>query len=125
MKNQIALQANAFSQLSELSGEFAFQVAPYPGKPLASMYYALTNALEAFEKRGVIDEDIDKFKGGFEAQLINGLQSVSGKVSQLAQFQTMTGNPNMIGKLIKMYQSVTKEDVMRVYNQYIRLDIQL
>jgi zinc protease len=38
------------------------------------------------------DEDIEKFKGGIEAQLINSLQSVSGKVSQLAQFQTMTGN---------------------------------
>src|SRR5688500_3325263 len=121
VKKQVALQANAFNQVSELSGEFTFQVAPYPGKSLASMYYALTNALAAFEKRGVLDEDIEKFKGGIEAQLINSLQSVSGKVSQLAQFQTMTGNPNMIGKLIKMYQSVTKEDVMRVYDQYIRL----
>jgi zinc protease len=121
VKKQIALQANAFSQLSELSGEFTFQVSPYPGKSLASMYYALTNALEAFEKRGVTDDDIEKFKGGMEAQLINGLQSVSGKVSQLAQFQTMTGNPNMMGKLIKMYQAVTKEDVMRVYDQYIKL----
>jgi len=121
VKKQIALQANAFSQLSELSGEFTFQVAPYPGKSLASMYYALTNALEAFEKRGVLDEDIEKFKGGIESQLINSLQSVSGKVSQLAQFQTMTGNPNMIGKLIKMYESVTKEDVMRVYDQYIKM----
>jgi zinc protease len=120
VKKQIALQASAFSQLSELSGEFSFQIAPYPGKSLAAMYYALTNALEAFEKRGVTDEDIEKFKGGIESQLINGLQSVSGKVSQLAQFQTFTGNPNMIGKLIKMYQSVTKEDVMRVYNEYIK-----
>ena len=121
VKKQVCLQANAFSQLSELSGEFTFQVAPYPGKSLASMYYALTNALAAFEKRGVTDEDVEKFKGGIEAQQINGLQSVSGKVSQLAQFQTMTGNPNMIAKLIKMYQSVTKEDVMRVYDQYIKL----
>ena len=121
VKKQICLQANAFSQLSELSGEFTFQVAPYPGKSLASMYYALTNALAVFEKRGVLDEDVEKFKGGIEAQLINGLQSVSGKVSQLAQFQTMTGNPNMIAKLIKMYQAVTKEDVMRVYDQYIKL----
>ena len=119
VKTQVALQANAFSQVSELSGEFAFQVAPYPGKSLAAMYLALTNALEKFEKRGVTDEDIAKFKGGIESQLINGLQSVAGKVSQLAQFQTFTGNPNMIGKLIKMYQSVTKEDVMRVYYQYI------
>jgi zinc protease len=120
VKKQVALQANAFSGLSELSGEFTFQVAPYPGKSLASMYFALENALAAFEKRGVTDEDIEKFKGGIESQLINGLQSVAGKVSQLAQFQTMTGNPNIIGKLIKMYQSVTKEDVMRVYNQYIK-----
>ena len=73
-----------------------------------------------FEKRGVTDEDITKFKGGIEAQYINGLQSVAGKVSQLAQFQTFTGNPNMIGKLLNMYHSVTKEDVWRVYNEYIK-----
>jgi zinc protease len=51
------------------------------------MYYALTNALEAFEKRGVLDEDIEKFKGGIEAQLINSLQSVSGKVSHWHNFK--------------------------------------
>ena len=59
-------------------------------------------------------------KAGMESQLINGLQSVSGKVSPVGAFQTFTGNPNMIGDLIKMYQSVTKEDVMRVYNKYIK-----
>ncbi|HSC38286.1 MAG TPA: insulinase family protein, partial [Chitinophagaceae bacterium] len=68
----------------------------------------------------VTDEDIIRFKGGVEAQYINGLQSVAGKVSQLAAFQTFTGNPNKIGDLLKMYSSVTKEDVMRVYNQYIK-----
>ena len=57
-----------------------------------------------------------------KSQLINGLQSVAGKVSQLAAFQTLAkGNPNMIGKLLKMYQAVTKEDVMRVYNKYIKV----
>src|SRR5690606_563250 len=57
---------------------------------------------------------------GIEAQYINRLQSVSGKVSQLASFETFTGNPNMIGKLLNMYRSVTKNDVMRVYDQYIK-----
>ena len=85
------------------------------------MYAALNHAMEAFEKRGITDDDIEKFKGGMESQLINGLQSVAGKVSQLAQFQTMTGNPNQIGKLLKMYQSVTKEDVWRVYEKYIKM----
>jgi zinc protease len=119
VKTQLALQASAFSQLSELAGEFTFRVSPFRGKTLAEMEKLVRASLDSFEKRGVTDEDISKFKGSAEAQYINGLQSVSGKVAQLAQFQTFTGNPNMISELLKMFRSVTKEDVMRVYNQYI------
>ena len=120
-KKQQALQAGCFSILMELSGIFAFQVIPYPGKPLSNMYFQLNNALDSFEARGVTDDDIAKFKGGYESQLINGLQSVAGKVSQLAAFETFTGNPNMIGQQLKAYLAVTKEDVMRVYHKYIKL----
>ncbi len=120
-KKQQALQAGCFSLLFELSGIFAFQVIPFPGKPLSNMYYQLNNALDSFEARGVTDDDIAKFKGGYESQLINGLQSVAGKVSQLAAFETFTGNPNIIGKQLKAYQAITKEDVMKAYYKYIKL----
>ncbi|MBC7872932.1 MAG: insulinase family protein, partial [Ferruginibacter sp.] len=120
VKKQLALQANTFSQLSELAGEMGFQLIPGPGKSLETMDSLFRNALDSFEARGVTDDDVAKFKGGIEAQQINGLQSVSGKVSQLAAFQTFTGNPNKIADLITMYQAVTKEDVMRVYNQYLK-----
>ncbi|MFC4262761.1 M16 family metallopeptidase [Ferruginibacter yonginensis] len=120
VKTQKALNASCNSRLSELAGEFSFQIVPLPGKSLAAMDSLLTEALVAFEKRGVTDEDIIKFKGGIESQFINGLQSVSGKVSQLAAFQTYVGNPNMIGKQLEMYRAVTKEDVMNAYNKYIK-----
>lgn len=120
VKPQHALQASTFSQLSELAGEFTFRVTPYAGKSLADMEKLVRAALDSFDKRGVTDEDITKFRGAIEAQYINGLQSVAGKVSQLAAFQTFTGNPNKIGDLLKMYTTVTKEDVLRVYNQYIK-----
>ncbi|RYY55696.1 MAG: insulinase family protein [Chitinophagaceae bacterium] len=119
-KKQLAINASCFSGLQELSGSFTFQIVPFPGKTLASMYYLLDNALDSFEARGVTDDDIAKFKGGYESQMINSLQSVAGKVSQLASFQTFAGNPNMIGKLLGQYQAVTKEDVMRVYKKYIK-----
>ena len=119
-KKQLAVQASAFSQLSELAGEMSFQIVPSPGKTLAKMDSLFRAALDSFEVRGVTDEDVAKFKGGIEAQQINGLQSVAGKVSQLAAFQTFAGNPNKIAELIQMYSSVTKEDVMRVYNEYIK-----
>lgn len=120
IKDQKALQASAFSQQSELAGEFSISVTPYPGKSLNEMEKLVNDALVEFEKRGITDEDIEKFKSSYESRMINGLASVSGKVSQLAAFQTFAGNPNMIGKLLKMYNSVTKEDVMRVYNQYVK-----
>jgi zinc protease len=120
VKSQKALQASASSRLSELSGDFSIQLVPLPGKSLATMDSLYKESLQHFESRGVIDEDIEKFKGGIESQYINGLQSVSGKVSQLAAFQTFTGNANQIGNLLKMYSAVTKADVMRVYNAYIK-----
>jgi zinc protease len=120
VKKQLALQAGGSSQLSELAGELSFQLIPLPGKTLTDMEQLFRASLDSFETRGVTDEDIAKFKGGFESQLINSLQSVSGKVSQLAAFQTFTGNPNKMADLLKAYTSVTKEDVMRVYNQYVK-----
>ena len=120
VKPQKALSATGFSRFNELAGEFSFQLTPFPGNSLASMDSLFKESLLVFEKRGVTDEDIEKFKGGIESQYINGLQSVAGKVSQLAAFNTFTGNPNMIGKMLGMYRSVTKEDVLRVYNQYLK-----
>ncbi|HYC40935.1 MAG TPA: pitrilysin family protein [Chitinophagaceae bacterium] len=119
-KNKLALNATAFSSLSELAGELSFRITPVPGKTLAEELALFRAAMDSFEKRGVTQEDVDKFKGGIVSQLINGLQSVSGKVFQLAQFQTFTGNPNKIADLVNMYNSVTPEDVMAAYNKYMK-----
>ena len=120
-KKQMALNAIALSNLSELSGEFGFRITPTPGKSLGDELTLFRAALDSFEaKGGVTDDDVQKFKGSTVAQQINGLQSVAGKVSQLAQFQTFTGNPNKIADLVKMYSSLTKEDVMAAYNKYIK-----
>ena len=120
VKKQYALDASTFSQLSELAGELFFQIIPMPGKSLAQMDTLFRASLDSFEKRGVTDDDIAKFKGNMEARQINRLQSVAGKVSQLAAFQTFTGNPNKIADLLKMYTSLTREDVMNAYNKYIK-----
>ena len=120
VKKQHALQASAFSGLSELAGTMSFTIQPQAGKTLVEMETLFRAALDSFEKRGVRDEDVAKFKGSIESQLINSLQSVEGKVSQLAHFETFTGNPNKIDELLKQYASLTAKDVMRVYETYIR-----
>jgi zinc protease len=51
VKKQLALQASCFSRLSELSGEFIFQLIPMPGKNLGDMEKLLHASLDSFEAR--------------------------------------------------------------------------
>ena len=120
VKTQKALNASAFQNNSELAGYFQLSITPLPSTSLTDSKKLIDDAIKAFEKRGVTDEDITKFKGSFESRYINGLQSVAGKVSQLANYQTLKGNPNQIGNELDRYAKVTKEEVMRVYEKYIK-----
>lgn len=120
IKDQKALSASAFNSGSELAGEFSISVMAYPNQGLDQSEALVRKSLAEFETRGVTAQDLTQYKATAESRLINRLASVSGKVSQLAYNETFTGNPNNIQEELKRIQSVTKEDVMRVYNQYIK-----
>jgi zinc protease len=120
IKAQKAVQANAGHPCSELAGEFSVSVLPYPGLTLAEMEKEVRAAFAEFEKTGVSDDALARFKATYEAEMINSLSSVAGKTSILANYQTFTGNPNYLPKHLKEHQALTKADVMRVYNQYIK-----
>ncbi|UZR95359.1 M16 family metallopeptidase [Chondrinema litorale] len=120
VKTQQAIQASIFHSTNELSGEFTMFVLPFPGKSLSEFEQQMRDALVEFEQNGVKDEDIIKFKSRYESRTINGLATVSGKVSQLAAYEYMTDNPNFQQEELSRYMNVTKEDVIRVYNKYIK-----
>ncbi len=117
---QKAIQASAFHPTSELAGEFTMFTLPFPGQKLADFEKEVRNILEEFAENGVTDADIEKFKAGYESNTINGLASVRGKVSQLAAYETFRNDPNYIAKDLERYLAVTKEDVIRVFNKYIK-----
>ncbi len=120
VKDQKALSASASNSTSELAGEFGISLMAFPNNNLAAAEDMLRKSIAEFETRGVTDEDLVRFKASAESSLINRMASVSGKVSQLASYETFRNNPNYIQEEIKRIQGVTKADVMRVYNQYIK-----
>ena len=120
VKPQKAVQATAYQRNSELSGEFAMIALPLPGKGLDSTEVILRQTLAEFAKTGPTDEQVARYKASTEAQLINSLSSVSGKVSQLAANQTYFNNPNRLPIELKQLRSLTKADVQRVFDKYLR-----
>ncbi|MBJ6117964.1 insulinase family protein [Pontibacter sp. BT310] len=120
VKEQKALQASASNSTSELAGEFGITVMAFPNNNLAASEALVRKSIGEFETRGVTEDDLQRYKASAESNLINRLASVSGKVSQLASFETFENNPNYIQEALRRIQAVTKEDVNRVYNQYIK-----
>lgn len=116
----IAQVASMFNVGMELTGQTMSMIRIYPGHTLKEADSLMKAALLDFEKKGVSDDDLTRFKMGIETYIVDDLTSVQGKGSTLAAYSTFYGNPNMIAKDLERYRKVTKEDVMRVYNKYIK-----
>ncbi|WP_066964242.1 pitrilysin family protein [Microbulbifer sp. Q7] len=116
-----AVQASVNHSCKELACEMWFIVIQNPasGESLAEMEQAVRDTLLEFAKRGVKEDDLLKFKAGYESNRVFGLQSVAGKVSTLAAFETFTGSPKGIDDEINAYLAVETDDVTRVFDQYI------
>jgi len=122
VKNGLAVNASAGHGCQELSCTFTVYALPNPasGTTLADLERIVRASLDEFETRGVVDDDLTRVKMSIVSGMIYSLESVAGKVTRLASHQTYTGNPNFTGDDIARYENVTKEDVMRVYRQYIK-----
>ena len=116
-----AVQASVSHPCRELACSMMFIVIQNPasGETLAEMEVAIRETLDEFANREVSEDDLQKFKAGYESGRVFGLQSVSGKVSTLAAFETYTGSPGGISDDIQRYLNVEIEDVNRVFRQYI------
>ncbi|WP_400192882.1 M16 family metallopeptidase [Hymenobacter sp. B81] len=120
IKTQKAAQAFAYNPCHELGGEFTLQVMNFAGADLDATEALVRQTLAEFEKRGVTDADIEQFKASREAGEINNLSSVQGKAAKLAAYTYLTGNTNLLPRDIQRIRALTKADVLRVYNQYIK-----
>ncbi|MBA3665933.1 MAG: insulinase family protein [Bacteroidetes bacterium] len=120
IESRKATSANAFQYARELAGQFQIMIRANPGTALGDMEKELQKTLAEWEKKGATDDDIQKFKAQFQSNLYNRLSTVQGKGASIASYFTFTGNANYIKKEIDRYMKVTKEDVMRVYNTYIK-----
>ncbi len=122
VKEGMAVQAVVSHPCRELACEFQVLALANPAKitSLSTLQEVLNQTLKEFETRGVTADDLARTKGQIEARTVFGLQSVSGKVSALAANETFYQTPDLIAEDIERYNAVTADDVMRVYNKYIK-----
>lgn len=117
---ELVPDTNMFNQTSELAGQVYLIARAYPDVDLDDVNKGIDEAFKQFEKNGISEQDLKRILATQETNFYNQLSSVLGKGAQLAYYNIYTGDPGYAEKEIKAILSVTKEDVKRVYRQYIK-----
>jgi zinc protease len=112
--------ARASSRSMEITGTFNVSVTAKEGVSLKEVESSIFEAFARFEKEGFTEADVDRLKAGQETDFYNGISSILGKSRQLASYNEYAGSPDFYLKDIARVKAVTKADIMRVYEKYIK-----
>lgn len=119
-EKKLAPGASSGQSSSELAGEFVFRVRANAGTSLDDVKLAMEEGLKRFETKGFTDSELQRVKAEQETGLYQGISTVLSKASTLASDNEFKGDPAYVLKAAELTQAVTRQDIMRVYNQYIK-----
>src|SRR5690606_29936807 len=113
-------RAGVYNRSMELTGQFMVSVNANAGTSLAEVEDAVFEACRLFEEEGITEQDLEKYKASLETDFYNGISSVLGKSFQLARYNEYAGSPGYIVDDIEKIKAVTIDDIMRVYEKYVK-----
>jgi zinc protease len=126
VKSEKAIQAGVRHPCRELSGEFHFTVLTFPdwqedlGIYFNNVEADIRNTIAEWEENGFSDEDLAMVKTDMESQSINMKSSIASKASTISSWEWLGRGKYNISSELERYNSVTREDVMRVFKKYIK-----
>lgn len=118
-EEELAPSPRAFNFTSELAGEFGLRVRAYADTDLDAVLEGVDKAFARFEE-GIPASELERVKAQYEADFYGGISSVLGKAFQLAQYNIFAPTPGYFAEDLERVLAVTAEDVMRVYERYIK-----
>lgn len=110
----------AYNGSQEITGAFNVVVTANAGKSLKDVEEGVFEAFALFEKEGFTEADVERIKAGLETNFYNGISSILGKAFQLAFYNEYGGAPDYYKTDIAKTKAVTKADILRVYDKYIK-----
>lgn len=119
-EKKLAPSVSAFQSSREIAGEFRVRVRSFPNTNLSDVEDAIGEAFARFEEAGFSDRDLSRIKARTETNFYNRISSILSKAFQLASYNEFAGSPGFITRDIQNSLAVTKDDVWRVYNEYLR-----
>jgi zinc protease len=91
-----------------------------PGMKPADAEAAIYEEIERLKKEPIADWELQKAKNATRRNFFGGLESSLSRAITLSQYAVFYNDPNLINTRVDKVAAVTKEDVQRVANKYLR-----
>ena len=119
-EDKVTSDVSAFNYAKEISGEFYFFINANEDEDIDGLIPSWKKSFKRFEENGIPQDALDRIKAKSEVGFYSEVQSALGKAIELSTYNLFTGDPSFYKKDLAGLQSVTKGDVMRVYNTYLK-----
>jgi zinc protease len=121
-EKQLALYAGGdYDNVANDPNLFYVYAGVMPGKTTDEVEKALYAEIDKLKEAPVADDELQKAKNQIESSFIMGQDSIFYQAMLLGQFETVA-NWRLLEKYVENIRAVTKEDVMRVAQQYFTED---
>jgi predicted Zn-dependent peptidase len=119
-EQQLAVEVEAFPMSLEDAGLFVTMGFANIGKSYEKLDTAMNIEIEKAKASEISDTDFQKIKNQIENDFYSNNSTMHGIADNLAEYYTFYKNTNLINTEIEKYQNITKEDIKRVANQYLK-----
>ncbi len=119
-EEELTTRVDLFTFNKELAGEVYLFISPKSGEDTDALIPAINDAFAQFEVDGIPAEALERIKTKAEVGIYDEVQSALGKAIALGEYNVFTGDPGYLSTDIERLRAVTTQDVMDVYNRYIK-----
>jgi len=112
--------ASTFSNTAEIAGEFYLIAPSNAGTDLDALLPGVEAAFARFEENGIPQQRLDQIKTKIEVDFYGNFDSALSKAISLSEYNLFTGDPGAYEKDLAGYGGVTRNDIMRVYETYLK-----
>lgn len=117
-----AVYVGAFPLSLEDPGLYIAYAIANRGNGPAELETAIDAEIERVRQELVSDREFEKIRNQIESDFVTGNATLEGIAGNLATYHVLFGDADLINTELERYLAVTREDMMRVAQKYLRKD---
>jgi zinc protease len=119
-EKELVQSVGGFADQSRGAGGFFVQATLRPNVRPEDVERAVYEEIERLKREPIADWELEKAINSTRASFINSLETSLNRANQIAEFAVYFGDPGLINTLPEKIAAVTKDDVRRVAEKYLK-----